>query len=137
MALLDVNWNPSRRDLRVFAGLQPVFWGLVAWRVWASGSSTAAFILLALGFVLAIVGFVNESLCRRLYVGWMLAVLPLGWIVSHVVMGIVFYLVLTPIGLFMRLLGRSPIPPGFDREAGSYWVRRPSSPPLDRYFRQF
>ena len=137
MAILDVSWNPSRRDLRVFAALQPAFWGIIAWYRWRAEQTNLALILLAVGITLGVVGFLSEAFCRRLYVGWMVVFFPVGWVVSHVVMALVFYLVLTPIGLVMRLSGHAPIPPGFDRQAASYWTPRPPAPPLERYFRQF
>ena len=135
MAILDVNWNPSRRDLRIFAALQPIFWGAIAWKFWDTPALANG--LIVLGVTLGLLGLASEKLCRWLYIGWMYAFFPLGWVISHLVMGIVFYLVLTPIGLVMRLAGHSPIPPGFDRQASSYWTQRPPSPPPERYFRQF
>jgi len=57
--------------------------------------------------------------------------------VSHLVMAIIFYGVLTPIGLAMRLGGRDPLHRKFDRAAGSYWVDRRRPADVKRYFKQF
>jgi len=45
-------------------------------------------------------------------------------------MGFMFFLTLTPIGLLMRALGKTPLDLGFDTQADSYWVHR--SPPAPR-----
>ena len=50
--------------------------------------------------------------------------LVLGLIMSHIILALVYYLVLTPIGLFMRILGKDPLTLRFDPKSDSYWVRR-------------
>ena len=48
-------------------------------------------------------------------------------IVSPIALGILFYGVVTPTGLLMRLFGKKPLALDFDRDAPSYWIQR--SPP--------
>jgi hypothetical protein len=74
---------------------------------------------------------------KPIFVGWMYASFPIGFVVSHIVIGVIFYLVITPIGLMMRLFGRDTMYRSFDREAATYWVSH--DPGLDRarYLRQF
>jgi hypothetical protein len=50
---------------------------------------------------------------------------------------VVFYGVLTPIGLLMRLFGRDPLNRTFDRSATSYWIEHDPGSDLDRYFQQY
>ncbi len=64
--------------------------------------------------------------------------LLLHGIVNPVVMGLLFFLVLTPFGLGLRLLGKDPLHRHFDRMAGSYWIRRsPPGPPPGTMTQQF
>ena len=58
---------------------------------------------------------------------WMQFGLLLGKVISPVVLGVLFFVVFTPISLFMRLFGRDILGRNFDRSATSYWVIR--SPP--------
>jgi len=81
--------------------------------------------------------FASRDLGRRLYVGWLLAFLPLGWTVSHLLLAVVYYLVITPIGLVMRLAGRDPLQRKFDRTADTYWIQRKQPDNSKRYFQQF
>jgi hypothetical protein len=43
---------------------------------------------------------------------------------SHIILALVYYIVLTPIGVFMRMLGKEPLSLRFDRNAESYWIKR-------------
>jgi hypothetical protein len=55
--------------------------------------------------------------------------LLLHHIVNPIVMGFLFFLVVTPIGFLMRALGKRPLNIEFDREAKSYWIeRKPPGP---------
>jgi hypothetical protein len=65
------------------------------------------------------------------------AAFPIGFVVSHVILAIVYYLILTPIGLLVRAIGRDPMERRFDRDAESYWVVRQPIDDPGRYFRQF
>jgi len=138
MALVDINWNPSAKELRVFAVLQLVFFGIVAWliqpRIAVAGVPTAILVAAA---TIAAVGFVKPTWLRGMYVVWMMAVFPIGFVVSHLLMAAVFYLVVTPIGLMMRMLGRDPMLRRIDRDAKTYWQTRTPTKGTRGYFRQF
>jgi hypothetical protein len=63
--------------------------------------------------------------------------LPIGFVVSYLVLGILFFLVLTPFGLVFRLLGRDPLERRFDKASRSYWVARSPVDDVSRYYRQY
>ncbi len=138
MALVDINWNPSRKELRVFSMLLIGFGIVVAAVLYRrlESSTPASLTLLGTGMV-GLVGLVGPSLVRPVYVVWMALAFPIGWTVSHIMMLAVFYLVLTPIGLVMRLCGHDPLQRQVDREAKTYWLTRTSRQDLKSYFRQF
>ena len=59
-------------------------------------------------------------------------------IVSPIALGILFFLVVTPTGLLMRLLGKDPLRLRFDPAADSYWIKRdPPGPAADSLNNQF
>jgi len=138
VALVEIKWRPSTKELRVFAVLLVIFAGIVAW-VLASrfAAPVTGRWVLGVAAVVAVLGLTVPRLIWPLYVVWMAATLPVGWVVSHVVMAAVFYLVITPIGLIMRVCGRDPMERQFDKEASTYWKRRPERSETRRYFRQF
>ena len=69
---------------------------------------------------------------------WLKLGVLLGKIVSPIALGILFYVVLVPIGLLMRVLGKDPLRLQRDAAADSYWMRRtPPGPPPDSMTNQF
>ena len=74
---------------------------------------------------------------RPLYVGFMVAVFPIAWVVSNAILAATYYLVLTPIGLMMRLAGRDPMRRTLLPGATTYWQERRAGGDAARYFKQF
>ena len=138
MALVDINWNPSRKELRVFALLLIGFGAIVAAVMYRRlEAPTASAVVLLVTCFIGLVGLVAPTLVRPVYVVWMGLAFPIGWTVSHLMMLAVFYLVLTPIGVGMRLCGRDPMQRRMDRDAETYWLPRAPRKDLKSYFRQF
>ena len=118
--------------------LEMAFFAVVAWWIaarWAAPGPAA--VVLVLAGTAGVAGLWRPSLLRPVYVLWMVAVLPVGWTISHLAMAAIYYLVVTPIGLIMRLCGHDPMHRRFDRAARSYWRARPPEARKGRYFRQF
>jgi hypothetical protein len=62
----------------------------------------------------------------------------LGKVASPIALGILFYAVLTPVALVVRVTGQDPLRLKLDRDAESYWiVRKPPGPPPDSMGNQF
>lgn len=138
MALLEINRNPSRRDLAWFGVVLWLFFiviGGVLGRALASDVTRNA--LWAAGAALALVYYAVPGLRRPMFVGWMYAAYPIGLVVSHVLLGLIYFGVVTPIGLLMRALGHDPMARRFDRSARTYWIEREQVSDLRKYFRQF
>lgn len=69
---------------------------------------------------------------------WLKLGLLLHRIVSPIVLGIMFFLVITPMGLLMRALGKDPLRLRFDRAGSTYWIQRePPGPPPASFSDQF
>jgi Saxitoxin biosynthesis operon protein SxtJ len=70
--------------------------------------------------------------------GWTRIGILLGRIVSPIALGILFYAILTPIGLLVRLFGKDPLRLKLDPDARTYWIeRKPPGPPPDSMHNQF
>jgi hypothetical protein len=137
MAMMEINWKPSRRELRQFGLLcLLVFGGFAASIYFRGGSRLTMQLLSAAALVGGVLGVAAPMALKPIYVGWMVAAFPIGWTVSHVLLGLIFYGLLTPLGLLMRVVGYDPMHRGFDRDAKSYWIAH-ERPRVDRYFRQF
>ena len=135
--MIEIKKELSRAELRVMGLLLGLFFGLIGGLVhWRTEAHTVAYVLWAVGAVLVVLYYPVPGLPRPLYQGWMFAVFPLGWTVSHVILGVLYYLVITPGGLVMRLFGRDPMRLRLDPEAKTYWIER-SAEGKSSYFSQF
>ncbi len=92
--------------------------------------------LAGLGLALAVLYYGVRPLRLPLYLAWMRATRPLGAALSLLLLGAIYFLVITPIGLAARGLGRDALGRRFDLAAESYWSRRSRSAEPGRYLRQ-
>lgn len=139
MALLEINKNPSAKELRWFAGLWfPAFFVVIG-LVMALKFERWEIVRPMWGVVAAIglVGVLFPKPMRYLYLGWMYAAFPIGWTVSHLALGITYFLVMTPIGFLLRLMGKDPMERRFLKDAPTYWIEHRPGGDRRRYFRQF
>ncbi|MDP6633567.1 MAG: SxtJ family membrane protein [Phycisphaerae bacterium] len=135
--MIEINKNPSPRTLCQFSLAGGVFAALVGYLVLEStGSLTTAILIWVSGAAVAGLGAVRPPCVRIVYLGMSYLAAPIGIVISLIVLGIVYYVVVTPTGVIMRLFGRDPMQRRADRAAGSYWRERKQTAP-ERYFRQF
>ena len=107
--------------VRKFSGYD---WGEAIWHqsvLWALGVGVLQLVLFLAGF---------KPLTRVIFVVLMVVALPIGFVLSHVLMAAIYYLVITPIALVFRLMGRDVMGRRPDPNAQSYWHDRgpPRSP---------
>lgn len=139
MALVQLNTNPTPRELRQFGCIWlPAALAVIGWIVWRKfAAPNVAGGLLAVAGLSAATGLIRPTALRGVWIGWMVAVFPIGWTVSHLLLAIIYYLCITPIGLALRVFGVDPLERKFDREADSYWIAREQTRDKSRYFKQF
>ena len=104
--------RPAPRMLRQFAGLWLAFFGGLAGLAGARAgpaSASAAALAVAGGRRSAASAWSGPALVRPIFVGWMVLAFPIGWAVSLVLLGLVYYGLFTPIGLVFRLVGRDAL----------------------------
>ena len=79
---------------------------------------------LSLSIIFFILGILNSKLLAPLNKLWFKFGIFLGSIVSPVVMGLVYFLVVAPVGIFMRLLGKDLLKNNKIKHASTYWIER-------------
>jgi hypothetical protein len=94
-------------------GLWPVVWRHQNPRLWA----------LAVAVVLVVPALVAPRILAPVYRVWMAAGEVLAWINTRILLGLVFYGIVTPIGLVMRLTGRDPMRRQLEPSGESYRIR--------------
>jgi hypothetical protein len=90
--------------------------------LWKGGSR--AWILFALAGMFLVTGLVWPRALRLFYVVWMRFAALLAWINTRVLLSALFFLVLTPVGLVFRLMGKDLLEQKIDRSKATYWVKR-------------
>ena len=136
--MIEIDRQPGARKLRQFAALFLAAFGVVGFLVLRrSGSWEAALAIWAVALLVGTSGLIHPRAIRLVWVGMFYLAFPIGWVVSHLLLAVVLYLVFTPIGLLLRLLGRDPLERRFDPAAESYWTPHRPADRMDRYFRQF
>ena len=77
---------------------------------------------LIISFIFFVLGLINSRLLTPLNKLWFKFGILLGNIISPIVMGVVFFLVVTPIGLIMKIFGKKMLDSTFDKSKKSYWI---------------
>ncbi len=118
----------TRKELRQFGllvgavftviGLWPLVFRGEPLRLWAIG----------IGGLLIVCGGALPSVLAPIHKGWMWVGHILGWINTRILLGIVFYALLTPIGLVFRLMGKDTMRQAFAESSTTYRVVRSPRP---------
>jgi ABC-type uncharacterized transport system permease subunit len=136
MSLIRIERNPSSRQLLVFGAAWLAFFAFWGGASQMRGRHGAAEVLLAVAIAVPLLGAASRRALRLAYVAMSYATYPIGYAVSHIVLAVVYFLVLTPIGLAMRLLGNDPLSRTIEPGAKSYWKPRGKSGSAESYFNQ-
>jgi len=134
----DVQFDPSPKTLRQFAGLWLAFFGgIAAYQGLYKGHETAGTVLAAVALVGGLLGLAAPSAIKPVYVAWMVLAFPIGWTVSLIVLAILYYGLFTPIAAVFRLIGRDALDRTLQPAAATYWTPKPTTTDPRRYFKQF
>ncbi len=117
------------RDLRKFSltvgAAFVVLWAVFAYAVpYLFGKGKDLPILWQIGVALAVVGTLLPAVVKPIYYAWMTMALALGFVMTRVLLTIFFFLVMTPVALVFKLIGKDPLHRKLDREAESYWIEK-------------
>jgi hypothetical protein len=118
--------QPRKFGLSV-GGVLLLFAGIAAWR----SHPTLAAVLAVPAAALVLGGLVAPAALVPVERRWMAAAAVLGAFNTRILLTVAYYLVITPVGLILRVAGRDPL----DRRlhsGPSYWTRRPPEPPASR-----
>jgi hypothetical protein len=145
--MIEVNLRPDAKTLRQFGYIALFGFGALAAFAWfelfifafglGEARTTVAGGFAGLGVLSLLFSLVYPKANWPIYVGLTIVSYPIGFVLSYVIMGTLFYGLITPVGLFFKLTGRDPMNRTFEPEAESYWTPVRPAPDKERYFRQF
>ncbi len=147
MAFVSIDYNPPPRTLRNFGFIGLVAFGTLAAllhnQIWpfatfpAGAVKATTYTLGGLAAYCGLFAVVAPVALRWLYIFLTVVSFPIGFVMSYVVVSIMFFLIITPIGLFMRMIGRDALRLKFNPQATTHWIPRNPPATIKRYFRQF
>ncbi len=145
--MVEIDWRPDEGTLRQFGFIALVGFSLVAALAWFQVLVFAALPddlrqpvamgCLALAGISLLFSLVAPKANLPIYVGLTVIAYPIGFVLSYLIMGFLFFGMITPLGLIFRVIGKDPLERAFDPEASSYWVDPRPRRDKESYFRQF
>lgn len=84
-------------------------------------------IILIIGTVFILSGVIIPKVLKPIYKIWMTLAIILGWIMTRVILTILFYLIITPIGVIARLFGKQFLDLSWKKSTVSFWNKRSES----------
>ena len=114
------NIKSKKTDLRKFGITIGVILLIIAgFLFWKEKESFQ--ILLIIGVTFCILGIAIPFILKPIYWVWMIFATILGWIMTRVILSLLFYIIFTPIGLTLRFFGKQFLELRWDKSKESYW----------------
>jgi hypothetical protein len=142
----DVNWNPGTEDRRKFARSLVVGFPclsvallLLGWALsgeWNRNYPLAVW-LTGVGAGAGIVLWLLPAIAKPFYLAWYFLACCMGIVMSNLLLGGFYYLMVTPFGLVRRWFNPKGFPKGFDRSTATYWQEVTPTKDPGRYYKQF
>ncbi|MEO6785288.1 MAG: SxtJ family membrane protein [Chthoniobacteraceae bacterium] len=139
----EINWKPTHGELRAFGKVIafgfPIVAALLGVSAWLRSHVWPAWTLWlgAAGLAVGLACMFVPRAARPLYLAWMAVGCCIGLVVGNAVLAVIYFLIVTPIGLALRLAGRDPLRRAIKRERKSYWDDAQKAGDSERYFRQY
>jgi hypothetical protein len=133
----DLDLDPSPKRLRTFGFIGAVILAVFAAMSFLRGSHHAAMFAFVGVVLVAIVAAVAPRGLRLAWRVLTIATFPIGWLVSRLLLALLFFLVLTPIALVLRVARKGPHVHGFAPEADTYWIDTSREKSSESYLEQF
>ncbi len=154
MALIEINRDPSPRELRQFGLIALFALPLLAWLfttstdirgclfggqalIWHGGNVAAIAVSAVVGGSLALLGYIKPQWLAPIFIGLSYLTMPIGLVLGEAIMLITYFALFVPVGLFFRLIGRDSLQRKINRASNSYWREKRQPREAQSYFRQF
>jgi multisubunit Na+/H+ antiporter MnhG subunit len=120
--------DPQDKQLRSFGLILGGIFGVIAvWPLIFHGAQARSWATVAAA-VLIIPALIDPRALYWIHKGWMALGHVMGWINTRIILGLVFYLIVTPIGFIRHAMGKDSMGKEFAPDAGSYRVARKVRP---------
>lgn len=115
------------RRVRKFAITMAIAFAALGGLLFWLDKDTAALVLGCVGAGFLVVGLPFPGLLVPVEWAWGKFAHALGWLNTRILLSVVFYVMMVPVGLFMKLIRRDPLDRRIDRAAATYWHTAPAA----------
>jgi hypothetical protein len=138
MKFSDLPLNPDQKALRQFAAAWLIFFSVIGAHQYLNrGHHGVGLSIGIMAVVFGMIGLSKPAALRWLFVTWMVLAFPIGWVVSQVMLLLMFYGIVTPVALVFRLRGRDLLGRKRASNRATWWTPKPSPQDVRSYFRQY
>lgn len=134
MKLIEINWQPTNRQLRQFGVICLIALPTVAW-LWGGGT-TIVMALALTGLVLAVVGLAAPVMLKPVFLALTILATPIGMLIGELAMLIIYFGIFLPLGLIFRITRRDALQLRLDRSKETYWQAKKQPVDVASYYRQ-
>ena len=127
--------NTSIKEIKKFGftvGLSFIIIGVILLSI-----SNSSYPLIVLGLSILVCAIYMTFILKPIYIIWMLFSNIIGWFMTRVILCILYFILITPIGLSRRLLGKQFIELKWDKSKKTYWTYSSSRTTKDNYEKQY
>ena len=136
--MIEINFQPTDRMLRQFAGAWLVAFSSLAATQWLMrGHPRTAAALFGVALIVGVAGLLRPRGVRWLFVAAAIAAFPIGWVVSQIMLFVLFAGVITPVALLFKLKNRDRLTRRRPEHQASYWKPKTTTADMRRYLRQY
>ena len=122
------NIKTGKKDLRNFGLILALLLSLIAsFLLWRGRDNAEILFIISVLFLLS--SLIMPKILIPIYKPWMFIALSIGWLMTRIIMIVLFYAVVTPIGVIIRSVKKDFLNLEFNNDIDSYWVRKKKEKP--------
>ena len=138
MNLADLNIKPDEKMLRQFGIIALFGFGIIGTIIWIKWNYwSATYIFWGAGIASFLLALIRPRLLLPLFVFLTVITFPIGFVISNIIIILLYYVLFTPIALLFKIIGRDPLSRHFDTEQKTYWMNRNSNKAVSQRFKQY
>ncbi|MEP7076865.1 MAG: hypothetical protein ABI878_13745 [Acidobacteriota bacterium] len=143
MPFVQLNWKPNRKEIRQFGaiflggfvliGLIKLLW---PWTWLFSRNETVGLAFIIIGVAVGGIGLTGTKAAMPFYWAWLGIAFVIGNVMSRVIITLIYFAVITPLGFLSSLAGRDKLQLK-KRDTDTYWSDISLPKEIEKYERQF
>ena len=130
------NIQIKKTDLRKFGitggFILLIIAGLLFWK-----ENESFHVSLTIGIILCSLSIALPIILKPIFWIWMICAILIQWIITRIILSLIYYLIITPVGLIGRLLGKQFIELKWNSNNSTYWNYRLNKSEVGDYKKQF